>query len=177
MNRCRGGGSAAALALAVLLAGCASSPSAPAHQPAARSAPPAAARSAPPAASRALAARYLAIAEAGNRHLETEFGRLHGRDRHRLAAARADLRDIAATERRFDQRLLAIRFPAAIEAAARTLYRVNQVRASLTMAAARSLSLRQLRGYQPHLAAANVPVEQAVRSIRRMLYLPPPETS
>jgi hypothetical protein len=31
--------------------------------------------------------------------------------------------------------------------------------------------------YEPRLTAANAPVEQAVRIIRRQLGLPPPETS
>jgi len=47
------------------------------------------------------AGRYLAIAEDGNDRLEVDFDRLAGRDRGRLAAAHADLRDAAATERRF----------------------------------------------------------------------------
>jgi hypothetical protein len=37
--------------------------------------------------------------------------------------------------------------------------------------------LSQLHGYQPRLTAANKPVEDAVRVIRRQLGLPPPETS
>ncbi len=125
----------------------------------------------------ALAARYLAIAEAGNRRLEIDFDGLHGRDRRNLAAAEADLRDAAATERLFDRRLLAIAFPPPTEAAARVLFRVNQARASLTMRAAASTSLRQLGGYEQRLNAANRPVEQEVRLIRRQLGLPPPETS
>jgi hypothetical protein len=157
---------AAALAATALVAGCATAQPAapaPAHQHlASRS---------------AAAARYLAIAQAGNRALEVEFGRLHDRDRATLVAARTDLRDIAATERLFDSRLQAISFPAATEATARTLYRVNQARASLTITAAGSVSLRQLRAYEPRLTAANAPVEQAVRIIRRLLGLPPPETS
>jgi hypothetical protein len=155
---------AAALAATALVAGCAT-------------AQPAAPASAHPAGRSAAAARYLAIAQTGNRALEVEFGRLRGRDRATLVAARTDLRDIAATERLFDSRLNAISFPAATEATARTLYRVNQARASLTITAARSVSLRQLRVYEPRLTAANAPVEQAVRIIRRQLGLPPPETS
>jgi hypothetical protein len=155
---------ATALAATALVAGCATAqPAAPApgHRHPARS---------------ASAARYLAIAQAGNRALEVEFGRLHGRDRATLEAAGTDLRDIAATERLFDSRLQAISLPAATEATARTLYRVNQARASLTITAAGSVSLRQLRAYEPRLTAANAPVEQAVRIIRRQLGLPPPET-
>ncbi len=125
----------------------------------------------------AAAARYLAIAVAGNRRLETDFNRLEGRDRDHLRAAAADLRDVAATERLFDRRLLAFSFPQPIEQTVRLLYQVNQRRASLTVAAARSVSLRQLRRFQRHLAAANGPVEEAVRGIRSQLGLPPPQAS
>jgi hypothetical protein len=126
---------------------------------------------------RALAARYLVIAKAGNRRLEIDFDGMAGRDRHNLRASLADLRDAAATERLFDQRLLEIRFPPVTEAVARTLYRVNQARASLTVRIAGSVSLRQLDALKPRLTAANGPVEQQVRLIRRQLGLPPPNTS
>ncbi|MBO0771962.1 MAG: hypothetical protein J2P35_10945 [Actinobacteria bacterium] len=123
---------------------------------------------------RSLAARYLAIAKAGNERLEIDLDGLAGRDRNQLAAAKADLRDAAATERLFDRRLLRIGFPPAIEATARRLYRVNQSRAALTAAAATAGSLHDLHARQPALTAANRPVEQAVRMIRRQLGLPPP---
>ena len=123
------------------------------------------------------AGRYLAIAIAGNRRLEIDFDRLQGRDKGHLRAAAGDLRDAAATERLFDRRLLAIALPPATERIARLLYQVNQARASLTAAAARSVSLPQLRSYQRRLAAANEPVEEAVRVIRSQLGLPPPSTS
>lgn len=129
------------------------------------------------AARKALAARYLAIAVAGNRRLEIDFDGLEGRDRDNLARARADLRDAAATERLFDRRLLAIVFPAGTERIARALVWLNTYRAALTMRAAGSRTLAQLRGYEPRLSAANRPVEQAVRLIRGELGLPPPETS
>lgn len=177
MSRRRGrlGAAAAASATAALLAGCATGSQAPSQRPAAS--PSASSAAVQADLRRADAARYLAIAQAGNRRLEAEFDRLHGRDHRALAAARADLRNIAATEHLFDQRLLGISFPPAIAVVARALYRVNQSRASLTAAAAQSLSLRQLAGYLPRLTAANAPVEQAVRAIRRQLGLPPPETS
>jgi len=126
---------------------------------------------------RALAARYLQIANAGNRRLEADIDPLTGRDRNNLVRAKADLSDAAATERLFDRRLLQIPFPPATERVARQLYRVNQARATLTAAAAASTSLRWLRSYEPALDAANGPVEQAVRTIRRQLGLPPPDTS
>jgi hypothetical protein len=125
----------------------------------------------------ALAARYLAIAEAGNRRLDHDFDPLEGRDRNNLIRAQADLRDAAATERLFDRRLLQIPFPAATERIAQRLYRINQARATLTAAAAVATSLRWLHSYEPALEAANEPVEEAVEAIRRLLGLPPPETS
>ncbi len=128
-------------------------------------------------ARRALAARYLAIAVAGNRRLEIDFGRLDGRDRSDLATARADLRDAAATEHLFDQRLAGITFPAGTEKVARLLIVHNQARSALTAAAANSVSLAQLRAYERRLATANGPVEEAVRVIRSQLGLPPPDTS
>ena len=124
-----------------------------------------------------LAARYLAIAEAGNGRLEADFDPLGGRDRNNLTRAQADLRDAAATERLFDRRLLQIRFPPETERVAQRLYRLNQARATLTAAAAVATSLRWLHSYEPALDAANGPVEQAVTTIRRLLDLPPPETS
>src|SRR4051794_2834723 len=91
--------SAAALACAVLFcAGCAARPPARAQADRGRPDP----RPVTVAARSALAARYRAIAEAGNRRLDHDFDAFEGRDHDRLAAADADLRDIAATERRFD---------------------------------------------------------------------------
>lgn len=121
--------------------------------------------------------RYRAIAQAGNRRLDTDFGRLEHRDRNHLARAKADLRDAAATERVFDHRLLRIVFPPQTEPVARLLYRVNQARARLTTTAAAATSVRQLRAFERQLTAANRPVEQAVRTIRRQLGLPAPSTS
>ena len=126
---------------------------------------------------RVLAADYLAIADSGNRRLDHEFDPLEHRDANNLARARADLADAAATERLFDRRLLAIRFPASTEPLARELYRINQKRATLTVAAAAATSLSRLHSYEPVLDAANVPVEDAVRAIRRQLGLPPPDSS
>lgn len=177
-GRARPGVATVAVGCAVLLsAGCtAAKPASPAaHRPA--SAASAAGGFASGSARRALAARYLAIANAGNRRLNAAFGRLRGRDRNRLAAAEADLKGAAATERWFDRRLLEIAFPSRTEQAARVLYRVNQARAALTTAAAASTSLRQLHTYQRRLTAANRPVEEAVKTIRRQLGLPPPSTS
>ena len=126
----------------------------------------------------AMAARYLAIARPANRELDHEFD---GFDDHikdgDLAAARADLRAAVVTERRFDRQLIALSFPPRTEPFVRLLYRVNQARAALTSTAAGVTSLRELRGYQRRLDAANEPVEAAVRVIRGQLGLPPPDTS
>jgi hypothetical protein len=125
---------------------------------------------------RGLAARYLAIATVGNRGLDV-LDALTGRDRDHLVAARADLLDAAATERRFDRSLLAIVFPSEIEATARALVAVNESRARVTSEAATSTSLTQLRRYERQLSAANDHVEQQVKTIRSQLGLPPAETS
>jgi hypothetical protein len=128
-------------------------------------------------ARQALAARYLAVAAAGNRRLEVDFDRLNGPDRADLAAARADLRDAAATERLFDQRLARIAFPAGTERIARLLVMSNQARSELTAAAAGAVSLSRLHAFERQLTAANGPVEDAVIVIRSRLGLPPPDTS
>jgi hypothetical protein len=126
----------------------------------------------------AMAARYLGIARPANVELDHEFD---GFDDHikdgDLAAARADLRAAVVTERRFDRQLIALSFPPRTEPFVRLLYRVNQARATLTSTAAGVTSLRELRGYQRRLDAANEPVEDAVRVIRGQLGLPPPDTS
>jgi DNA-binding GntR family transcriptional regulator len=125
-----------------------------------------------------MAARYLAIARPANRELDHEFD---GFDDHIKdgdpPAARADLRAAVVTERRFDRQLITLSFPPRTEPFVRLLYRVNQARAALTSTAAGVTSLRELRGYQQRLDAANEPVEAAVRVIRGQLGLPPPDTS
>ncbi|MGH2852073.1 MAG: hypothetical protein ACRDLP_15840 [Solirubrobacteraceae bacterium] len=131
----------------------------------------------PTASLRSLAARYVAIAEAGNRRLEKDFDPLEGRDRNNLPRARADLLDAAATEQLFDRRLLAIAFPPAIERLARELYSVNQRRAALTIGAAASTSVSAVHTYEPVLDAANGPVERWVDALRHALGLPPASTS
>ena len=170
----------------LLAAGCASS-GPPARSPASDSpvsqstashSPAARGTAATTAELTAMAARYMAIARPANRELDHEFD---GFDNHLkdgdLAAARADLRAAIVTERRFDRQLIALSFPPRTEPFVRLLYRVNQVRAALTSTAAGVTSLRELRGYQRRLDAANEPVEDAVRVIRGQLGLPPPDTS
>lgn len=122
----------------------------------------------------AAAAQYLAIARAGNRHLDRDFDRLEDHDH--LPEARADLRDAATTEHLFDRRLRRIAFPRDAARIARHLYRVNQSRATLTTKAAASTSVHRLHHYLPLLNAANEPVERDVKSLRHHLGLPPPPT-
>jgi DNA-binding GntR family transcriptional regulator len=164
------------LGTALLAAGCASS-GPPARSPASRS-PAARGTATTTAELTAMAARYLAIARPANRELDHEFDSFddHIKDGE-LAAARADLRAAVVTERRFDRQLIALSFPPRTEPFVRLLYRVNQARAALTSTAAGVTSLRELRGYQRRLDAANEPVEAAVRVIRGQLGLPPPDTS
>jgi hypothetical protein len=161
---------------ALLVTGCATAGGPAAAAPAQPSHAASAGPILSPAQRRAAARSYLAIARPANRRLETDFDGLKD-DGDDLAAAQADLRDAAATERRFDQRLLALKLPPPTEAVARLLVATNQVRVRLTVAAATSTSLSQLRRYEPRLTAANEPVEQAARVIRSQLDLPPPETS
>jgi len=174
-------GSAACGALLVAACGCASggtpASSASAGGPAASTShAPSAATSSRGQDRAALARRYLAIAVAGNHHLEHDFDGLKS-DHANLAAARAYLRDAAATERLFDRRLLQLPLPPPMETIARLLVAANEDRARLTEQAAGSTSLAQLRAYERRLTAANAPVEDAVRVIRSMLRLPPPKTS
>lgn len=162
---------------AVLAAGCSGAPAKPASPGKPAASHSAVAGLAVGAQRKALAARYLAVAQAGNNRLEVEFDRLREADRIRLAAAHRDLREIAATERSFDRRLLSLPLPGASERIARFLYWVNQARASMTAAAASSPSLARLHADERRLTEANKPVEQAVAILRSQLGLPPPETS
>jgi hypothetical protein len=160
----------------LLAVGCSSAGAPAAAAPAQASQAAPAGQAISPAQQKVAAHSYLAIARPANRRLETDFD---GLDDHRndLAAAKADLRDAAATERQFDRRLLALKLPAATETVARLLVTANEARARLTTAAAASTSLSQLHRYEPRLTAANASVEEAVRVIRSQLGLPPPETS
>ena len=163
----------------LLVAGCASAAPPSSMPPSSMPRIPAAATTGPATAGLgAMAAAYMAVARPANRELDREFDGFgdHVRDGE-LAAAQADLRAAAATERRFDRQLIAIPFPPRTESFVRLLYRVNQARAGLTSTAAAATSLRGLRGYQRRLDAANEPVEDAARVIRDQLGLPPPDTS
>jgi len=132
--------------------------------------------SATPTTGRSLAARYLAIAEAGNDALEHDFDALEAGDANDLRAARPELLRIAATERRFDRRLLALALPPPMATTARALVRANEARASLTALAASSTSVAELQSFLTRMTAANPPVEDQVKTLRRQLGLPPPDT-
>jgi hypothetical protein len=120
---------------------------------------------------------YLRIAEPANGRLEIDFDRLAGADRAHLASAQRDLRDAASTERMFDRDVLTLSLPPAVEVTARDLVRANESRARLTLTFSADHSLQQLRHDETILTAANEAVEEAVRSVRRQLGLPPPSTS
>jgi hypothetical protein len=119
---------------------------------------------------------YLRIAEPANGRLEIDFDHLAGPDRAHLANAQADLRDAASTERLFDRDLLTLSLPPAVEVTARDLVRANESRARLTLTFSADHSLQQLAHDEKTLTAANEPVEEAVRSVRHQLGLPPPST-
>ena len=120
---------------------------------------------------------YLVIARAGNQALEREIDGLMGPDRTDLSASRRDLVDAAMTERTFDRQLREIVFPYGLGAISQRLYATNQSRAALTVNAAHSRTVSQLRGFERRLAAANAQVEAQVRQLRAGLHLPPPPSS
>ena len=153
-----------AVGIAAAVGGCASSPAAPAS--------PAAATS-----SGGAAAAYLAIAEKFNKQLDHEFDALADAERDDLTSARTDLREIAATEHAFDQRLSALSLPSGADATARALITANGRGAALTTQASASGTLDQLDSYKTRLTAANAQVERPVQVIRAELGLPAPDTS
>jgi hypothetical protein len=162
---------------ALLASGCGSASQPAPAAPAQPSQATPAATAISPAQRKTAARSYLAIARPANRRLDRDFDGLEDSDHDDLAAAQADLLDAAATERLFDRRLLRLELPPATEPFAHLLVTANQARARLSVAAAASTSLSQLRGYEGRLTAANEPVEEAARVIRSQLSLPPPETS
>jgi hypothetical protein len=125
----------------------------------------------------ALADLYLAIAVPANHRVDHEVEGFADHERSELAAAEADLRAEAATERWFDRRLAAIPFPPGIAAMARALIQANQSRAALTDRQARSASLARLHSFAARRRAADAAVEFGARLIRRALALPPPSES
>jgi hypothetical protein len=126
---------------------------------------------------KALAAEYLAVASPANRQLDREVDAYDDHARGSLGTAESALRSEAVTERRFDNLLLKIRFPAPIAATAQALVRVNQHRIALTELQAQSISLSGLQSFAADHKADDAAVEVQVRAIRRQLGLPPPENS
>jgi hypothetical protein len=124
-----------------------------------------------------LARKYLTIAVPANRGLDHEEDGLTDNERDDLAAAVADLRAQARTERWFDQRLLKIPFPPRVDALARALVLANQSRIVLTDRQAQSASLTELRSADAMRRAADASVEAEVKLLRRALGLPPPSDS
>jgi len=173
---------AALTSVTMLAAGCsgsgpAAAPGRPAAPPPASSAAAAAVTAGTPGPLEALGDRYLAIAVPANHRLDDEVNGFTAHQRTDLAAAEADLRAQAATERWFDRRLAAIPFPPAVAAMARALICVNQIRAALTGQQARSASLAALWSRAGQHRAADAGVEFGVRLIRQALSLPPPSSS
>jgi hypothetical protein len=118
---------------ALLIAACGAAPTSPTASTA--TSPPPGALSAPDRST--LAKRYLAIALPANRQLDADFDGFHDNTHDDVAAARADLRAAAATERQFDHRLLRISLPADSEVIARLVVTANESRARLTRPRAR----------------------------------------
>jgi hypothetical protein len=131
----------------------------------------------PQRASQALAAAYMAIARPANHRLEVAVDSYNRLSHTNLAWAEADLRDEAATESWFDQRLLKIAFPPAIGAVARALVSANNERISLTKLQSRASTIAQMLALNKRHRAADAAVEAQVRIIRKDLGLPPPENS
>jgi hypothetical protein len=179
-------GLAAAGCLALLGAGCGNSlgnGGAAATNPATPSSGPAAATAGnsvaalSPVTRTALAAKYLAVAQPANHSLDVENDGYGDAEHDDLAEARKDLLDETATEARFDQQLLAIRFPAAVEQQVQALVSANKTRIQLTQRQARATTLASLRAFDGQHKAADDAVEAPVRQIRQLLGLPPPATS
>jgi hypothetical protein len=122
------------------------------------------------------ARNYLAIATPANRRLDHAFDALSGSDRDNLEAAKTDLRSIAVVERGFDRQLLTVGLTPDERRTAEELIASNESRAALTTRVAAAASLAQLHALEPQLTAANRPVEDKVRALRRQLGLPPPDT-
>ena len=178
-----------ALALALAVAGCssgaASAPSSspdPTGTPAVPASPSAvpASPSATPLTSaqrRKLARQYLAVAGPANKALDHEVDAFEDAQHDDLARAVAALHGQVRVERSFDRNLAAIDFPPPADVIAHLLILANQQRIALTLQEAKSTSVKGLATFRKRHAAADEAVERQVRLIRKLLGLPPPETS
>ena len=183
------GSVATVLALALAVAGCssgaASAPSSspdPTGTPAAPASPSAvpASPSATPLTSaqrRKLARQYLAVAGPANKALDHEVDAFEDAQHDDLARAVAALHGQVRVERSFDRNLAAIDFPPPADVLAHLLILANQQRIALTLQEAKSTSVKGLATFRKRHAAADEAVERQVRLIRKLLGLPPPETS
>src|SRR4051812_24115753 len=131
--------------------------------------------SSPHPSTAARAHAYMAIATPANHALEESFDALEDEDDD-VATSATLLRNIAATERRFDHDLLALKLPADLGATVLALVKVNEGRADRTEQAASASSLASLHRYETELDAMNGPVEDQVGVLRKELGLPPPDT-
>jgi hypothetical protein len=182
---------AVAAVLAMTLAGCGSggvstpspspAPPTPAAAPSASpSGRPAAPSSPPPLTSaqrRKLARQYLAVAGPANKALDHEVDAFDDARHDDLARAIAALRGQARVERSFDRKLAAISFPPPVDGIAHLLILANQQRIALTRQEAKATSVAGLAAFRERHAAADEAVERQARMIRKLLGLPPPQTS
>ena len=183
------GSVATVLALALAVAGCssgaASAPSSspdPTGTPAVPASPSAvpASPSATPLTSaqrRKLARQYLAVAGPANKALDHEVDAFEDAQHDDLARAVAALHGQVRVERSFDRNLAAVDFPPPADVIAHLLILANQQRIALTLQEAKSTSVKGLATFRKRHAAADEAVERQVRLIRKLLGLPPPETS
>jgi hypothetical protein len=182
---------AVAAVLAIALAGCSSGGAAsPSPSPAPSTAAPASPSAAPASPSatpsatpltsaqrRKLARQYLAVADPANEALDHEVDAFDDAQHDDVARAVAALNGQVRVERSFDRNLAAIGFPPPVDVIAHLLILANQQRIALTLQEAKATSLTGLATFRKRHAAADEAVERQVRLIRKLLGLPPPETS
>ena len=178
---------AVAAVLAMTLAGCGSGgAAAPSPSPAPSTAAPASPSAAPASPSatpltsaqrRKLARQYLAVAEPANKALDHEVDAFDDARHDDLARAVAALHGQVRVERSFDRNLAAIGFPPPADVIAHLLVLANQQRIALTLQEAKATSVTGLATFRKRHAAADEAVERQARLIRKLLGLPPPETS
>ena len=178
---------AVAAVLAMTLAGCSSGGAAsPSPSPALSTAAPASPSAAPASPSatpltsaqrRKLARQYLAVAGPANKALDHEVDAFDDARHDDLARAVAALHGQVRVERSFDRNLAAIGFPPPVDVIAHLLILANQQRIALTLQEAKATSVAGLATFRKRHAAADEAVERQARLIRKLLGLPPPETS
>jgi len=185
---------AVAAVLAMTLAGCSSggaaspspspalstaAPASPSAAPASPSAAPAGPSATPltSAQRRKLARQYLAVAGPANKALDHEVDAFDDARHDDLARAVAALHGQVRVDRSFDRNLAAIGFPPPADVIAHLLILANQQRIALTLQEAKSTSVKGLATFRKRHAAADEAVERQARLIRKLLGLPPPETS